>query len=464
MIAIAEKIQLLDMLKGGRSCTAMGCHFGVNESTVGSIKKSALAVWINDYQKKGISQTKARSLYESLVGGEPEEIDDNKEEEDDVPQPGTSSESQSSRKKSFTASKGWFAKFQEHYGLKNVSLYGEASSADKEAAEAYMNEKFKKIISDGDYKSEQVFNMDKTGLFWKRMPSRTFLFKEEAKASGFKAFKDCVTLVMCGNAAGYLLKPALIYRSRNPRALKNKNKNLLPVHWMYNSKAWIMKMLTSDWFHQCFVPQVKVYLLEKGLPFKVLLLMDNAGGHATDLQYDGVQIEFLLPNTTWLIQPMDQGVIRAFKALNTRNAMDNIVAYVDAAQENKEKEEENFKVKTYWWQYTIAICLQNIQKASKDMKLANINASWKKMWPDIIYDDKGFTPAKIQHSTIQKAVQLATYIGGDGFSDMKTQDLDELLDCHFQPLTDVELKELTSQAARKKKKSSKRPKLSSNPA
>lgn len=66
--------------------------------------------------------------------------------------------------------------------------------------------KYKKIIEEGGYKPEQVFNMDETGLFWKRMPSRTFIMQDEAKASGFKAQKDHVTLGMCGNAAGFMIK------------------------------------------------------------------------------------------------------------------------------------------------------------------------------------------------------------------------------------------------------------------
>lgn len=41
--------------------------------------------------------------------------------------------------------------------------------------------------------------------------------KEEARASGFKAQKDRVTLMMCGNAAGFLMKPALIYKSEKPQ-------------------------------------------------------------------------------------------------------------------------------------------------------------------------------------------------------------------------------------------------------
>ena len=55
--------------------------------------------------------------------------------------------------------------------------------------------------------------MDETGLFWKKMPSRTFLMKDEMKALGFKKQKDRVTLIMCGNAAGWMMKPGLIHKS-----------------------------------------------------------------------------------------------------------------------------------------------------------------------------------------------------------------------------------------------------------
>ena len=84
---------------------------------------------------------------------------------------------------------------------------------------------------------------------------------------------------------GVYVKATLIYESKNPTVLRNKNKNLLPVHWMHNPKAWMTRMLTSDWFHECFIPQVKVYPAEKRMPFNVLLIMDNASGHATDLSY-----------------------------------------------------------------------------------------------------------------------------------------------------------------------------------
>ncbi|XP_068214445.1 tigger transposable element-derived protein 1-like [Palaemon carinicauda] len=208
-------------------------------------------------------------------------------------------------------------------------------------------------ISKGCYLPEQVFNMDETGLFWKRMPSRAFLYKDEMKKQGFKAHKDRITLLMCENAVGFMLKPGLIYKSMNPRALKNNNKALLPISWVSNKKAWITKALTLDWFVNCFIPQVKLYLIENELPFKVLLLIDCAGGHATDLHYDGFQVEFLPPNTTSLVQPMDHGVIRAFKSLYMRSTMEGLISSINEG-------DEDFSLKRYWREYNIAMCLATI--------------------------------------------------------------------------------------------------------
>ncbi|XP_035214950.1 tigger transposable element-derived protein 1-like [Stegodyphus dumicola] len=332
IMTISEKVELLDMIKEGRSYASVARHFGVNESTVRYIKKeeanirktasitfnkeakrvvtqlitelikleAALALWIADCRKKTVTldtnmiRTKAKALYDKILPD-----DDNEEAEKGADEPRASSSAARSdsppRARGFSASKGWFEKFQKRYGLRNVLMYGEASSADNDAACRYVEEEFPNLISKGGYLPKQVFTVDETCLFWKRMPSRTFLFKDEVKRPGFKAYKDRVTVIMAGNAAGFKLEPGLIYEAKNPRALKNKNTALLPVFWMYNFKVWITKALTLEWFLHCFIPQVKLYLAEKGLPFKALLLMDCAGGHATDLQYDGVQIRFSAP-------------------------------------------------------------------------------------------------------------------------------------------------------------------------
>ncbi|UYV63432.1 hypothetical protein LAZ67_2004058 [Cordylochernes scorpioides] len=112
------------------------------------------------------------------------------------------------------------------------------------------------------------------------MPTRTYIAKSEKNASGFKAAKDRVTLLLCSNASGdRMLKPLLVNRSLKPRELKGKDLNTLPVHWMANKKAWVTTAIFTEWFNKCFVPEVENYMKEMGLEFKILLILDNAPGH-----------------------------------------------------------------------------------------------------------------------------------------------------------------------------------------
>ena len=292
MLTLDQKIKILDLLDSGKSNVEVGRMYGKNESSIRTIKSQAAAIrssvrvapqtsktvqmvrdsvlikteralnlWVEDMIRKhvpldgNIMREKAKSLYEHYV--------------QEVPV---------GERKEFKASKGWLYSFVQRFNLKNLKVTGESASADKEAADAFCP-RLKEIIEEKEYRPEQVFNCDETGLFWKKMPNRTYIHKSAKQAAGFKAWKDRLTLVLCANAAGHMIKPGLIYPAKNPRALKNKNKNCLPVFWQHNQKAWMTATLFLEWMHLCFIPETKKYLEEKGIPFKVLLLIDNAPGH-----------------------------------------------------------------------------------------------------------------------------------------------------------------------------------------
>uniref|UniRef100_A0A0P4WIV5 DDE-1 domain-containing protein n=1 Tax=Scylla olivacea TaxID=85551 RepID=A0A0P4WIV5_SCYOL len=110
------------------------------------------------------------------------------------------------------------------------------------------------------------------------------LAKMKKTAPGFKAAKDTLTLLFCGNAEGDCkMKPLLVYRSENPRALKGLSKNMLPVHWASNKKAWVTGQRFEDWFTKDFAVEAEQYCRKQNLAFKVLLLLDNAPGHPKHL-------------------------------------------------------------------------------------------------------------------------------------------------------------------------------------
>ena len=114
----------------------------------------------------------------------------------------------------FIASKGWCSKFIWLHNLRRVSVTGEAASADETAAQEFLSTLFK-IIQEGGYTLDQIFNADETGLVWKKMPTRIYLAKHEPAACGFKPLKDRITLLLTTNASGtFRMKPLVIHKAR----------------------------------------------------------------------------------------------------------------------------------------------------------------------------------------------------------------------------------------------------------
>ena len=334
----------------------------------------------------------------------------------------------------FKASRGWFDNFKKRSGIHSVIRHGEASSADVKGAENFIKE-FEKLIHEEGYVPHQVFNCDETGLFWKKMPRRTFITAEEKSLPGHKPMKDRLTLALCANASGdFKLKPLLVYHSENPRAFKAHKviKEKLQVLWRANSKAWVTRQFFIEWMNLVFGPSVKKYLTDNGLPLKCVLLLDNAPGHppslADDLldEFKFIKVVYLPANTTSILQPMDQQVISNFKKLFTKHLFKRCFEVT---------ENTNLTLREFWKEhYNIVICLKLIDIAWQGVTKRTLNSAWRKLWPDVVLerDFEGFEPV------VEEIVSIGRSMG----LEVDEADVADLVEEHAEELTTEELKEL----------------------
>ena len=214
---------------------------------------------------------------------------------------------------SFKASDGWLAKFRNRYQIRCSSLHGESGSVDLQIVDKWKDEHTAVLQA---YNLKDIFNVDETGLFWKCTPRRSLVLKNEV-AKGTKFPKERLTLLLCCSALGEKLKPVVVGKSKNPRAFKKRH---LPITYESNSSAWMTMPLFSDWLKNLNETM-------KSQKRNILLLLDNAPVHPIDLNLSNICLLFFPKNSTSIIQPLDQGIIRSFKCHYRFKLMSHLLSF-----------------------------------------------------------------------------------------------------------------------------------------
>jgi hypothetical protein len=128
------------------------------------------------------------------------------------------------------------------------------------------------------------------------------------KHSGVKGRKVRLTYAFTSNADGSeKLPPIVIGKAHKPRAFQKKTGTQLGFYYRNNAKAWMTSVLYQEW-----IQQWDRELQAKNR--KVLLLQDNFSGHIVPDGLRNIRVKNFEPNLTAHVQPMDQGIIRCFKA------------------------------------------------------------------------------------------------------------------------------------------------------
>ncbi|XP_071041892.1 tigger transposable element-derived protein 1-like [Parasteatoda tepidariorum] len=178
--------------------------------------------------------------------------------------------------------------------------------------------------------------------------------------------------------------------------------------WRSNQRAWITQYLFKEWLFKVCAPSIKDYLDTNDLP---LLLLDNAPEHPKNLEdnllsdFSWQTVKFLPLNTTSLIHPMDQEVIKAFKKLYTRAL------------------------------FPIRI----IQKAWSEVTQRQLISVWRKLCPSFVQGDGD------DHGDIPEIMDEISTTARDLELEVNEDDTEELIMGHEDELTTEELQKILNE-------------------
>lgn len=168
-----------------------------------------------------------------------------------------------------TFSQGWLSNFKKRHHIIHRALHGEAASVGTDSEHDMV---ILRTLA-GQYKEDDIYNMDETGLFWRMGPSKGLSLTSRP---GQKKDKSRITIALCCNATGSdKLPPWIIGHAKAPRALRNINLDAMGIVWQANKRAWMTTDIMQRWlgaFYQHIGSR------------EVLLVMDNFSAHASAVQ------------------------------------------------------------------------------------------------------------------------------------------------------------------------------------
>nr|XP_050023958.1 tigger transposable element-derived protein 6-like [Dermacentor andersoni] len=184
----------------------------------------------------------------------------------------------------FVASVGWLQRFKERHDIVGSAVSGEAQSVDREAAVAWVETNVGQLLE--KYSAKDLFNADETALFYQMLPQKTLALKGE-RCQGGEQSRVHVTVLLCANMDGSEKMPALVWDER----LGKQNR-------------------------------------------KICLLQDNCVAHHTAAVLKNIELCFLPPNCTAVVQPLDQGVIMNFESGFHKRVIDRILLSMTMKRES----------------------------------------------------------------------------------------------------------------------------------
>ena len=154
------------------------------------------------------------------------------------------------------------------------------------------------------------------------------------------------------------------------------------------------------------------------------MLLDSAPAHPQRLSdlHSNIKFVSLLPNTMSLLQPVDQGMIKMFKAHFLQKSRRSLSMKCDVFLDELEKaaqapenpaELQKDVVRWHWKSYTICDALWDVHDAWKEVTASCIRSAWKKLCPHLAVDFGSFNLNETLLKESLKFLELARRVGLD---------------------------------------------------
>ena len=221
----------------------------------------------------------------------------------------------------FSGSNGWLYSWKNRHGLSFKKPCGESKDADRQAVTVWERDVLPGIL--GEYSPNDLFNADETALFYKQMKRGTLTLPGE-QLEGSKQPKSRITLLFICNATGSSKYVYAIGASERPRCFARTPSS---VPYLASPNAWMTARLWNSIL-------VRLDREMRAQDRKIALVYDGAYCHKVfeETILTHITLFKLPPNTTSIIQPLDQGIIWSFKSRYKTLVRDLMIAAIEAGQ------------------------------------------------------------------------------------------------------------------------------------
>ena len=180
------------------------------------------------------------------------------------------------------------------------------------------------------YTPADRYSTDETGLFFQCLPNKTLALKEEKCTRGKKSKSRLTVLVAANVDRSDKQPPLVIGKSKNPRSFKHVK--TLPICYKSNKKAWMTSQLFEEWLKNLD----KQFSAPKR---EIAMVVDNCPAHPKIDDLKAIELIFLPPNTTSILQPCDQGIIKAFKKIYRKLMVRSYLVHLEEQMKARKRDQ-----------------------------------------------------------------------------------------------------------------------------